>query len=188
MTEQADPFPEHQRPEVQALAIAALAKQIKAVDPVIRAMFAQDYSNGESKTFRAPDGRKLGQVRRNDPDPVWKITDRQTLDEWLRARGHVQTVRELAVPENHPELLAVLAEHAPHLLAERECVPEQAVAAALSESERTGEPVAPGIELVQQEGSLVVTVDRTTGIQAAADMARQGLVDWSKRPELQAGQ
>lgn len=183
MTEQQ---PEHQRPEVQALALAALKKQIGEVDPVVRALFAQDYGNGESKTFRAPDGRKLGQVRRNDPDPAWKITDRAKLREHLAVQGREEPTVDVE-PDAWPEIMAVLAEHAPHLLIEGTQVPDEELDAALAEAKRTGQP-APGIELVAQEGSLVVTVDRTTGVQAAADMARQGLVDWSKRPELQAGQ
>lgn len=179
-------------PEVQALALAALAKQIKTLDPVVRATFAHDYENGDGRTFRSPvDGRKLGKVRRNDPDPEWRVTDADALRAHLLERGHVETVREVIGGDE--TVVAVLAEHAPHLLAEVTRVPPAAVAAVMAATRKAGAPVdpdgqpVPGVELRHPEGSLVVTVDPATGAEAAAELARQGLLDWSTRPELGAG-
>ncbi|MDN5920249.1 MAG: hypothetical protein L0I76_34995 [Pseudonocardia sp.] len=184
--------PEQLAPEVQALALAALAKQIKALDPVVRATFAHDYENGDGRTFRSPlDGRKLGKVRRNDPDPEWRVTDADALLVHLRGRGHVETVHDIVGGDD--EVAAVLAVHAPHLLAEVTRVPPSASAAVLAATRKAGEPVGPdgepvpGVELKQPAGSLVVTVDPATGADAAADLARAGRLDWSLRPEIGAG-
>lgn len=174
-------------PEIQVLALAALAKQIKAVDPAVRAAIGTRYHNGDTATFRSPlDGRRLGKVRRNDPDPTWTVTDPAALDEYLRGQGRVVTTLTVA-DADWPEALAVLEEHAPGLLTETTRVPPGEIDGVLAESAERGEAAAPGVGYVVPDGSLVVTVDPATGVDAAAALVRAGRLDWSRRPELGPG-
>lgn len=177
-------MPEPLPPEIQSLALAAIAKQIKAVDPAVRAAFADDYEPGETRTFRSPlDGKRLGKIRRNDPDPSWQIVNRRALREWLREQG--REVTSVSVAEaDWAEALAVLEQHAPHLITETTDVPDAELDGALADSAEQGEAIGPGIEYVHPVGSLVVTVDPDTGAAAAAALARSGQLDWSRRPEI----
>lgn len=180
------------RPEVEALALAALAKRVKELDQPVRSIFKGDYDNGRSQKFRSPvDGRALGSVYREDPDPEWRVVDPTALHAHLRAHGHEETVYELddALRE---KVVEVLREHAPELLIERTLVPQEAVEETLTATRKAGEPVdpdgnaAPGVEWVKPEGRLVVKPDPNAG-EVAAAMVRAGSIDWSRRPELGAG-
>lgn len=180
------------RPEVEALALAALAKRVKELDQPVRSLFKGDYGNGQSQKFRSPvDGRALGTVLREDPDPEWRVVDPTALHTHLRAHGHEETVWEIddAVRE---KVVEVLREHAPELLIERTLVPPEAVEETLAASRKAGEPVdpdgntVPGVEWVEPEGRLVVRPDTNAG-EVAAAMVRAGSIDWSRRGEIGAG-
>ena len=73
------------------------------------------------------------------------------------------------------QVIAVLAEHAPELLARIERVKASTVNAS------RGEEPPPGIERVKARGSLVVRPDRSAG-QAVERLVQAGLITWDGRP------
>lgn len=180
-------------PEVEALALATLAKRVKERDQVVRALFSQHYPRGRRETFRSPlDGARLGAVQVTDPDPDWRIVDQAALEEHLAAEfpGTVETVYDLAVPgvgmvslSALDELAQVLLAHAPHMLAESRRVSPDAVAAALDQSRATGVAAGPGITLVRPGGQLRVVPDKDAAV-AIERMVAAGLLTWDGRPSL----
>jgi hypothetical protein len=172
--------------EIEALVLAELGKRVKARTETTKALFGQRYPDGHRETFRSPlDGSKLGIVYRTDPDPQWKVTDREALHAHLREyRGNVETVYEIA---DDLAAIDVLREHAPHLLVEITRVIPDVVEAALDQSRATGEPAAPGIELVKPSGSLTVKPDPKAG-GAVERLVEAGVITWDGRPVLETGQ
>jgi len=135
-----------------------VAKVEKATE---KSLCGSSYSNGQGDHFRSANGMRLGAVRRNDPDPEWRFTDRAAFEAHVRALhpGVVETRTE-RVPHKDDEVLAVLCEHAPHLVRDVDYVPDEVFTDALAHSRDTGEPAGPGIEWVAPIGSLVVTPDK----------------------------
>ena len=174
-------------PEVEALVLAELGKRVKARTETTKALFGQRYPDGHRETFRSPlDGSKLGIIYRTDPDPQWKVTNPEALHAHLREYpGNVETVYEIA---DESAAIEVLREHAPHLLVEVTRVIPDVVAAALQQSRDTGEPAAPGIELVKPAGSLTVKPDPKAGA-VVERMVTAGLISWDGSPRaLDAGE
>jgi hypothetical protein len=172
--------PEPLSPEVEAIALKALESRVTAQLKLTKVEFGQRYPDGHKDTFRSPvDDAKLGQVWRTDPDPEWRIVNRGALQEHLETfPGNFVT--HLEVVGDDAEILAVLDQHAPHLLKEVSEVPEEVYQAALQESRETGEAVAPGIEKIKPGGVLVVKPDKDAG-RAIEGMVRAGLLTWDGR-------
>ncbi len=170
-------------PEVEALVLAELGKRVKARTELVKATFSQRYPDGHRESFRAPDGSKLGQVWRSDPDPRWVVADEQALHAELREfPGNVETVVDIV---DHDAAVQVLREHAPHLLAEVTRVRPEVVAAALAQSAATGRPAAAGIEQVKPSGVLTVKPDPKAGA-VVERMVAAGVITWDGRPVLEA--
>jgi hypothetical protein len=180
--------PEPLAPEIEALALAELAKRVKARTDLTKALIGQRYPDGHKETFRSPvDGRKLGIVYRTDPDPQWRVTDRAAFDKEARTYpGNLETVVSIA-EEDMPEALAVLAEHAPRLLTETVRLRAGIVEAALAQSEATGQAAAAGIERMKAPGSLTVKPDPAAGSVVEA-LVNAGLLAWDMRPALPAAE
>lgn len=175
-------------PEVEALALAAIESEVKKRKTLTKALFGHRYPDGHRETFRSPVGAaKLGQVYRTDPEPQWVVTDRAALEEHLRSFPGNLAVTVTIVPEDMPEALAVLAEHAPGLLTELAELDPEAERAALAQSRATGEPAAPGIGLVKAGGSLTVVPDKGAFDQVGRLIAA-GVLTWDARPVLEQGQ
>lgn len=174
--------------EIEALVLAELGKRVKSRTDLVKATVGQRYPDGHKETFRSPlDQSKLGMVYRTDPDPKWVVADRDALDAHLRGfPGNLTTTITLR-PEDEPEAFAVLAEHAPHLLTETTVVQPGIVEAALAQSAATGQPAAPGLELVKPSGTLTVKPDAAAGA-AVERMVEAGVITWDGRPVLEAVQ
>ncbi len=170
--------------EMEALILAELGKRVKARVDSVKALFGQTYPEGRKETFRSPlDQAKLGIVYRSDPDPQWRVTDPDALDAELRAfPGNLVTDVTIA-PDDMPEALAVLADHAPHLLTETVRVADGVVEAALAQSAATGTAAAAGIELRKPGGTLTVKPDPNAGT-AVERLVSAGLIEWDGRPVL----
>ncbi len=183
MTGPIEPLP----PEVEALALRALSTRVATHLKLSKVELEAGYGPGDKRTFRSPlDGSKVGQVYRTDPDAEWRITDRAALLEHLATfPGNV--VERLTVVGDESEVLAVLDEHAPHLLDVTTEVPEETVQAALAQSKATGEPAAPGIELVQPGGVLTVKPD-TGAAKAIEGLVRAGWLTWDGQRALPVGE
>lgn len=170
-------------PDVQALALAELERRVKASRAAVKAIVGQSYAEGERRTIRSPlDGSRLGMVWRSDPEAEWKVTDPEALDAFLRTyyRGALETTVGIA-PENMPEVLAVLQEHAPHLLTESTRVRQDVIDATVAESRDKGEPVAPGVDRVKPAGVLTVRPDKACG-EAVAALVQAGWLTWDGQP------
>lgn len=174
--------------EIEALALKELEKRVTAQIKLTKTEFGHDYPDGRKETFRSPvDGVKLGLVWRTDPDPYWTVTDRAALIEHLEEfPGNVTARLEIAPDADWAEVLAVLDEHASHLLIEVTEVPESVIEAALEQSKATGKPAAPGITQVKPGGALVVKPDPKTAGQAIEGLVNSGLLTWDGRRALPA--
>jgi hypothetical protein len=171
---------------LEALVLAVLEKRVKERIASAKAIAGADIEDGQKRTFRSPlDESKLGLIWRTDPDPTWKVTDRAALCKALEDDpANVEYVDDIAGTE--AEVIDVLAEHAPHLLARIERVKAEAIIAAVARV-ANGETPLPGIERVKPRGSLVVRPDKNAG-PAIERMVAAGLLTWDGRLlELPAG-
>ena len=172
-------------PEVELLALAAIGKEAEKREAVVKALIGQRYPDGRKETFRSPvTGAKVGTVYRTDPDPKMVIVDRQALEDHLRSfPGNLITDVGVA-PADMPEALAVLAEHAPHLITETQRLDPTTVDAALAQSRATGEPAAPGIECRKPAGNLTVKPD-PAAFEQVGRLIQAGVLTWDARPVLE---
>jgi hypothetical protein len=164
------------QPEVVALMLRAVASQAMKNLDLVKAELGS-YEDGQRSTFRSPlDGAKLGQVWRTDPDPEWVIVDRPALLQHLSGYpGNFETV--LKIVGDEAEVLAVLQEHAPHLIEEDSFIPEWVFQAALEASKEANEAVAPGIKKIKPGGVLTVAPDKKAG-EAFSALVKAGLLSW----------
>ena len=167
-------------PEFEALALAELARQAKSRTAAVKAVIGDRYAPGQRETFRSPvDGAKLGMVLRTDPDPEWRVVDREKLAAHLRADpANLETVYEIG---DESAAVEVLRKHAPHLLVEITRVSVDARGDAVARA-AAGETV-PGVARVKPEGVLTVRPDRGAAA-AIAGMVRAGILSWDGRPAI----
>jgi hypothetical protein len=160
-----------------------------------RAEVAAELNKGDRKTVRSPLGDvKVGQVWVTDPKPVCAITDRGALTEWLQTNYPAMTETGYEVIGSEAEIVAVLFEHAPHLLREvRRINPDQlrelkANCVALGQVVGPGgEADVPGLAVSEPDGVVTCKPD-TAGFQAVMDLYRAGRLelDGTLRAELEA--
>jgi hypothetical protein len=166
-------------PEIEPIVLAVLEARVKEAKAAARAAIEHLYAEGTRTTILSPlDGTKLGTVYRTDPDPTWKVTDRDALCKALEADP--DNVEYVDIAGTNEQVIAVLAEHAPERLARIERVKASAVNAAVAAAARGEEPL-PGIERVKARGSLVVRPDRNAG-QAVERLVQAGVITWDGRP------
>jgi hypothetical protein len=159
-----------------------------------RAEVAKTLNKGDRKTVRSPLGDvKVGQVWVTDPKPVCSITDRAALTDWLQAEYPAMTETGYEVIGSEAEIVAVLFEHAPHLLREvRRINPDQlrelkANCVALGQVVGPGgEADVPGLAVSEPDGVVTCKPD-AAGFQAVMDLYRAGRLelDGTLRPELE---
>lgn len=168
-------------PEIEPIVLKVLEKRVKDAYVPAKAVLEPLYPEGQGtrNTIRSPlDQAKLGVVYREDPDPTWKVTDRAALTKALEDDpDNVEYVDDVAGTTE--QVVEVLAEHAPWLLARVERVKASAVNAAVAAAARGEEPL-PGIERVKPRGSLVVRPDKAAG-PAIERMVAAGYLTWDGR-------
>jgi hypothetical protein len=180
--------PESLPTEVEALALKALVNEAERREVVAKALFNQRYDEGDRRTFRSPiTGAKLGIVYKTDPEPKMVITDRAALEDHLRRDDDNLITEVVIVPEDMPEALAVLAEHAPGLLTEIQRLDPTAVDAVLAQSRKSGVPAAPGIEPRKAAGVLTVKPD-AGAYEQVGHLIQAKLLTWDARPVLPAAE
>ena len=180
-------------PEMEALALAELAKRVNKVKDATKAEFSQHYLDGRKETFRSPvDGVKLGQVYRTDPDPVPMVTDRDALIRHLTSvPGCTETVVEVTASED--QVVAILAEFAPEFLAEVTRVPDHVVSNVLAGCKAKGRAFGPdgkplpGVSMEKPGGVLTIKPDKDAG-RALEGMVAAGLLTWYGRRAITTGE
>ncbi len=142
------------------LAVAELAKQ--------RAATADVMEPGEAHPVRTPDGAMLARVRMTNPKPktTARITDHVALTEWI-GREYPERVQVVpTISDRTEEVIAVLAEHAPHLVELPTSLPTWCTEEVVKLSAKAGRPVGPGGEL-DVPGVLVETATGTPSVSVA---------------------
>ena len=191
MTDQpADTAPVALTGELEAVVLRYLETEIAKRQKTVKSIIGQGYGDGDKRSIRSPLGDKLGSISRTDPDPTWRVVDREALHQHLRQdTANLETVYDLDLPDgsdvtlHHCELVAVLLEHAPQLLVERAVVADTAVSLAIAHAV-SGKPV-PGIARVKPGGTLTVRPDKSAGA-AIEKLVESGMITWDGRPVLEA--
>jgi hypothetical protein len=173
-------------PELEPIVLAVLEARVKEAKAASRVPLEPLYAEGTRNTIRSPlDDTKLGVVYRTDPDPKWTVTDRAALCKALEDDpANVEYVDE--IDGTNEQVVEVLAEHAPWLLARVERVRAEAINAAVAAAAR-GEQPMPGIERVKPRGALVVRPDKNAR-SAVERLVQAEVITWDGRPlQLPAG-
>jgi hypothetical protein len=179
---------------LKAAALKVISEFTSARYNDARAEVAKELNKGDRKTVRSPLGDvKVGQVWVTDPKPVCSVTDRTALTDWLQTNYPAMTETGYEVIGSEAEIVAVLFEHAPHLLREvRRINPDQlrelkANCVALGQVVGPGgEADVPGLAVSEPDGVVTCKPD-TAGFQAVMDLYRAGRLelDGTLRPELE---
>lgn len=123
----------------RAATLAALAKYVAEQRDRHKAELAARMPAGSKITGRHPldDTKSLGAVTMSDPKPEAYVTDHDVFDAYCRATWPNKVETWMEVDPDHPDVIAVLRDHAPHLLTVHSTVPgevkERALDLALSE-------------------------------------------------------
>lgn len=125
----------------------AVVKLLKSHVDDTRATVEAELEPGDMKR---PDG--LGSVSLSEPGCKAKVVDDAAFQAHCEATG--ETTVSVVVDGPLEEVLAVLAEHAPHLIGERTYIPDWLIKQELEKAE-AGETV-PGVEVVETAPRLIV--------------------------------
>lgn len=165
---------------------AAIIKELKAHHDDLRAKVVEtaagakaELEPGDKKSPRY-DGVKIGSVSLSDPDPEPVIEDAAELDAWIISEGKYIPVGEpYIVPDRMVEAIAVLREHAPHLIAEPDVsamrVPEWFRKDVVAKLFADG-ALAPGVELKVKDPTLTVRPSRDAGPLVRSILQGNGLI------------
>ena len=140
----------------------AVVKQLKTIVDETRAQAQAELEAGDMKRPRG-----LGSVSLSEPGVTAKITDDAAFTAHCVATGEATVAVEITGPME--EVLAVLDEHAPHLIGERTYLPEWLVKQELDRAE-SGEDI-PGVEVSESAPRLIVRTRDAAMVEAAQILA-----------------
>ena len=140
----------------------AVVKQLKTIVDETRAQAQAELEAGDMKRPRG-----LGSVSLSEPGVTAKITDDAAFTAHCVATGEATVAVEITGPME--EVLAVLDEHAPHLIGDRTYLPEWLVKQERERAE-AGETI-PGVELVESAPRLIVRTRDAAMVEAAQILA-----------------
>lgn len=197
-TPEAQPVPEAPTPRDTALAFIvtkAFGDAAKAADKHLRSIAPDAFLEGDRVVVPSPYDRRmrLGTVTMTNPAPVASIdvASEDAFTAWMAERYPDQVEESCRIlPGSMAAAIAVLVEHAPHLLDEPEVrVRPWAREAVLKASVAEGKPVGPGGE-VDQDAPPGVTVHKPAGtpqvrmnpeaMPVIGQMLRDGTIDYMK--------
>jgi len=170
-----------------ALKIAALkllSEYTKRCYDGARHEAARVMKRGERLVARSPiDDQKIAVIPMSDPSKVAEVVDEEALTDWL-AEHYPDTVTSgYRIIGSQPEVIAVLFEHAPHLIKRCRAIQLEALHEIKRLSATLGEPVGPGGEL-DVPGLKVTTPDPVLSCRPAEgaldiirDLHRRGVLD-----------
>lgn len=161
--------------------IKFISTAVAEADREARALAAQLMKKGDTLAARSPiDDARMARVSMSDPKAVAKVADAAALDQWIRENYPDKVTASEVIIGTDAEIVEVLREHAPRLLAKRTTVPGWAVNELLTRSKGAGEPVGfggetgehapPGIDITVPAGVLSVSVDKTSGPAAFREL------------------
>lgn len=151
----------------------AVVKQLKTITDETRAQVQGALEAGDMKRPRG-----LGSVSLSEPASKAKVVDLAAFEAHCVGTGEATVAVEVTGPIE--EVLAVLDEHAPHLIGERTFVPDWLTKQELEKAE-TGESV-PGVEVSETEPRLMVRTKDAAMVEAAAILAGTPLALEEGRP------
>lgn len=149
-----------------------------------RAKSAHLLTQGDRLIARSPlDQSKLGAVYRTDPKPQCRVIDQQALTDWMVSHYPELTETGYEVIGSDSEIIAVLFEHAPHLLRQIRRVKVDDMRELRAAAITLGQPIGPGSE-VDIPGMEVHTPDGVVTCKPA-DTAFQSVMDLHRAGRLQ---
>lgn len=125
----------------------AVTKHLKAITDQTRAIVEAELEAGDMKRPRG-----LGSVSLSEPAPKASVIDNDAFTAHCTATGEATV--SVAITGPIEEVLAVLDEHAPHLIGERTYLPDWLIKQELEKAEN-GETV-PGVEVSETAPRLIV--------------------------------
>lgn len=140
----------------------AVTKHLKSITDQTRAEAEAELEPGDMKRPRG-----LGSVSLSEPAAKAKVVDNDAFAAHCEATGEATV--SVAITGPMEEVLAVLDEHAPHLIGERTYIPDWLMKQELEKAE-AGEPV-PGVEVVETAPRLIVRTKDAAMREAAAILA-----------------
>lgn len=140
----------------------AVVKQLKTIVDETRAAAQDELEAGDMKRPRG-----LGSVSLSEPGVKAQVVDDDAFQAHCESTGDVTV--SVAVTGPLEEVLAVLAEHAPHLVGERTYIPDWLMRRELDRAE-AGEAV-PGVEVVESAPRLVVRTRDAAMVEARQILA-----------------
>lgn len=151
----------------------AVVKQLKLITDETRAQVQDALEPGDMKRPRG-----LGSVSLSEPAVKAKVVDPAAFEAHCAGTGEATVAVEVTGPIE--EVLAVLDEHAPHLIGERTYVPEWLTKQELEKAEAGDE--VPGVELSETAPRLIVRTKDEAMKEAAAILAGTPLALEEGRP------
>lgn len=146
-----------------------------------RANAAVILTQGDRLIARSPlDSSKLGAVYMTDPKPQCRITDETALTDWMVEHYPELTESGYEVIGSETEVVAVLFEHAPHLLRQIRRVKADDMRQLRAAAITLGQPIGPGSEAdmpgmeVHTPEGVVTCKPADTAFQSVMDLHRAG--------------
>lgn len=115
------------------------------------------------------DGETVGVITKSAPKRTARVTDGVKFLAWV-AENYPEHVESAPIVEDMPKAIAVLEEHAPHLVHYREQVAKGITFSVLDGSAKVGAPIGPGGE-ADVPGIVVDTPDGNTSVILDKDNA-----------------
>ncbi len=113
-----------------------------------RAEVSRTLKRGERLVARSPiDDQKIAVIPMSDPNHETTVVDEEALTDWMAEHYPEQVTSGYTVIGSQAEVIAVLFEHAPHLIKRTRAIQLEALHELKRTSATLGQPVGPGAEL-----------------------------------------
>lgn len=133
---------------LKAAALKTISDYTRAKYDEARTELAATMGQGDRVIARSPlDNTKVGAVYVTDPKPVCRITDQAALTDWMVEHYRELTETGYEICGSDSEVIAVLFEHAPHLLRQYRRVKPDDMRELRAAAVTLGQPVGPGSEV-----------------------------------------
>lgn len=164
-----------------ALKVAALkvfSDYAKTAYDKSREEIGRQMGRGDRLQVRSPldESLKIGPISKSDPKPTARVEDLRVLTDWFIQNHPDLTGTGYEVAGTQTEVVAVLFEHAPHLLRRVREIKPDALSELRKASAALGQPIGPGGE-ADVPGLVVETPDPVVSCKPDPDMALPAVVE-----------